>query len=422
MKASAAKFGIASHMRYGAAVREARFDERNHVWRITLANGDSVTARALVSGVGALHLPAFPKIEGLSSFSGRAFHSSEWDQSLDLTGKRVAVIGTGASAIQIVPSIAGQVKELTLFQRTPPWILPRMDQHYSSRTKSLFRRVPGLQRLFRSALYFRLEAAAFGFLGNRKLMQRVEKLALDYLARAVDDPATREALTPHYQIGCKRILISDDYYTAFNRPNVSLVTTAIDHADETGIVTTDGTHRDFDVLIYATGFRANEPLAEIDIAGRGGHTLSHDWRHGAEAYYGMTVSGYPNFFILLGPNTGLGHNSIIFMIEAQVRYIMHCLSWLLVQGADQVRRKARRAAPFQRATPGADEAHRVAIGLPELVPQRERHQFDDLAGLHPRLLVEDAPARSARFRDHAAATCDAVGFRLSRRGALRGRQ
>ena len=137
-----------------------------------------------------------------------------------------------------MPSIAGQVKELTLFQRTPPWILPRMDQHYSSRTKSLFRRVPGLQRLFRSALYFRLEAAAFGFLGNRKLMQRVEKLALDYLARAVDDPATREALTPHYQIGCKRILISDDYYTAFNRPNVSLVTTAIDHADETGIVTT----------------------------------------------------------------------------------------------------------------------------------------------------------------------------------------
>ncbi|HTW35445.1 MAG TPA: NAD(P)/FAD-dependent oxidoreductase [Rhizomicrobium sp.] len=336
MKACADKYDLTSHIRYGAAVTDAAFDEARHVWRIKLANGETTTARALVSGVGALHLPAYPKIKGLESFAGHSFHSSEWDESADLTGQRVGVIGTGASAIQIVPSIAGQVKQLTLFQRTPPWVLPRMDRGFSERTKTLFRTIPGLQRLFRGVIYAAMEMRALGFLGNRKLMQRVEKFARDYLEETIPDPALRKALTPDYQIGCKRILISDDYYQAFNRPNVSLVTASIDHATAQGIVTADGQPREFDTLIYATGFRANEPLAEINIVGRGGHTLAHDWRFGAEAYYGITVAGYPNFFILLGPNTGLGHNSIIFMIEAQVRYVMHCLGWLFREGAFEV--------------------------------------------------------------------------------------
>jgi cation diffusion facilitator CzcD-associated flavoprotein CzcO len=336
MKSCAHKYDIASHMRFGAAVTEARFDEANHFWRITLAGGETITARALVSGVGALHLPAFPKIKGLENFAGRAFHSSEWDETADLTGQRVGVIGTGASAIQIVPAIAAKVKQLTLFQRTPAWVLPRMDSSFSERAKRWFRNVPGLQRLFRGFIYANMEMRALGFLGNRKLMQRVEKFAHDYLEKTIPDPELRKALTPDYQIGCKRILVSDDYYQAFNRPNVSLVTAPIDHATAGGIVTADGQSHGFDTLIYATGFRANEPLAEINVVGRSGHTLGEEWRAGAEAYYGITVAGYPNFFILLGPNTGLGHNSIIFMIEAQVRYVMHCLGWLFREGANEV--------------------------------------------------------------------------------------
>jgi cation diffusion facilitator CzcD-associated flavoprotein CzcO len=177
-------------------------------------------------------------------------------------------------------------------------------------------------------------------------MERVEKFARDYIEKTVADPALRQALTPDYQIGCKRILVSDDYYQAFNRPNVALVTAPIDHVTANGIVTADGQSHEFDTLIYATGFRANEPLADLNIVGRGGHTLSHDWRFGAEAYYGITVAGYPNFFMLLGPNTGLGHNSIIFMIEAQVRYVMHCLGWLFREGADEVEVRRNVQADF----------------------------------------------------------------------------
>lgn len=336
MKESAARHGILDHITCNAPVASAVFDERDDLWRITLKSGDSVTARALVSGVGALHLPAYPKIRGLETFAGPAFHSSQWDESIELSGKRVAVIGTGASAIQIVPSIAGSVGRLTLFQRTPAWVLPRMDRAYSEFSKRLFRVVPGLQRLYRALIYGAMEMRALGFLGNRKLMVRVEKMARDYIGRTVKDPALRKALTPDYQIGCKRILVSDDYYEAFNRENVALETAAIDHAVPEGLVTADGRLHECDVVIYATGFRATEPLAELDIRGLGGHSLAHDWRHGAEAYYGITVAGYPNFFMLLGPNTGLGHNSIIFMIEAQTRYVMHCLGWLLREGATRV--------------------------------------------------------------------------------------
>jgi cation diffusion facilitator CzcD-associated flavoprotein CzcO len=336
MKDCVAKYDVLPHFQFNSPVSAAAFDEVKHFWRITLEGGKTVTARALVSGAGALHLPAYPKINGLESFEGRAFHSSDWDESLDLTGRNVAIIGTGASAIQILPAIAPKAKQVTLFQRTPAWVLPRMDRAFSEKTQMLFRTLPPMQRLLRRALYLRLEMSALGFLGNRKLMERVEKLSLGYLEKTVTDPDIRAKLTPDYQIGCKRILISDDYYQAFNRANVSLATSAIDRATATGLVTADGKEHVFDTLIYATGFRANEPLAEIDIKGRGGHSLAHEWRYGAEAYYGISVAGFPNFFILLGPNTGLGHNSIIFMIESQTRYIMHCLHWLLREGADEV--------------------------------------------------------------------------------------
>ncbi|MGB8365167.1 MAG: flavin-containing monooxygenase [Rhizomicrobium sp.] len=341
MKHCASKYGVLPHFRFNAPVAAASYDETRHLWRITLKSGETITARALVSGVGALHLPSYPRIDGIENFAGRAFHSSQWDDGLDLTGRKVGVVGTGASAIQIVPSIAPKVKQLTLFQRTPAWVLPRMDYSFSAGAKRLFRTIPGLQTLFRDTIYWTMEMRAPGFLGNRKLMSRVEKLALRHLEKTIADPKLRAALTPDYQVGCKRILISDDYYQALAGSNVVLVTSPIGRATPSGIVTADGCEHQLDTLVYATGFRANEPLAELEIRGRGGHSLAYEWRYGAEAYYGMTVAGYPNFFMLVGPNTGLGHNSMIFMIEAQAHYIMHCIAWLLREGADEVDVKER---------------------------------------------------------------------------------
>lgn len=211
-----------------------------------------------------------------------------------------------------------------------------MDRGFSARAQRLFRNVPFLQRGFRNLIYCAMELRALGFLGNRKLMAQIEKMARGYIEKSVDDPKLRAALTPDYNIGCKRILVSDDFYAAFNLPNVELVTTPITRADVGSIVTTDGKARAFDVVIYATGFRANEPLSEVAVTGRGGRRLADDWRQGAQAYYGIAAANYPNFFMLLGPNTGLGHNSIIFMVEAQVRYILQCLGWLLRGGAGEI--------------------------------------------------------------------------------------
>ncbi len=352
MKDCAARYDVLAHFRFNAAVSAAEFDEAGHIWKITLANGETVRARALVSGAGALHLPAYPKIKGLETFAGQAFHTSQWDEAWDPAGRSVGVIGTGASAIQVVPALAPKVKHLTLFQRTPAWVLPRMDHAFSERTKRLFKTFPLLHGLFRRAIYWRLETGALGFLGNRKLMQRVEKLAHQHIEKSVNDPGLRASLTPDYQIGCKRILLSDDYYPAFNRENVSLVTAPITRGTPAGIVTADGHEHALDTLIYATGFRANEPLAEIEIRGRRGHHLAHEWRYGAEAFLGIAVSGFPNFFILLGPNTGLGHNSIIFMIEAQTRYILHCLHWLLREGAQEVEVREDKQREFNTSLKG----------------------------------------------------------------------
>ncbi|HWU27318.1 MAG TPA: NAD(P)/FAD-dependent oxidoreductase [Rhizomicrobium sp.] len=348
MKECAARFNLLPHFRFNAPVHAAEFDESMHLWNIRLGTGETVRARALVSGAGALHLPARPKIKDIEIFEGRAFHSSQWDAHWEPAGRSVGVIGTGASAVQIVPAITPKVKQLTLFQRTPAWVLPRMDHAYSPRLKTLFRALPPLQRLYRHMLYWRLEIGALGFLGNRRLMQRTERLALGYLEKTVPDPRLRALLTPDYQIGCKRILISDDYYQAFNQDNVSLVTEPIGYATRSGLVTADGREHKLDTLVYATGFRANEPLAEIEIRGRGGHSLAHQWRYGAEAFLGIAVSGFPNFFILVGPNTGLGHNSIIFMIEAQTRYILHCLHWLLRDGAEEVEIRERVQKEFNK--------------------------------------------------------------------------
>jgi len=247
---------------------------------------------------------------------------------VDLRGKRVAVIGTGASAIQIIPEIAPEVAELRVFQRTPPWIIPRMDKPITPQERARSHRFPAYAWLKRKLLYWMLELRAFAFTVNPKVLQAQEGLALRHLQRHVADPELRKHLTPDYRMGCKRVLISDDYYESLQRPNVALITTPIAGFSEHAIRTEDGTGYPIDVAIFATGFRATDGIAPVKIYGAGGKELGGEWRNGMQAYLGTSVAGFPNFFTIIGPNTGLGHNSMVLMMEAQYRYIIDALRYM----------------------------------------------------------------------------------------------
>jgi cation diffusion facilitator CzcD-associated flavoprotein CzcO len=327
-----AKYGIDGHVRYSRKVESVEWDDAARMWTVRTADGSRYVAHAVVSGAGALHIPSYPKIPGIGSFDDYAFHSSSWDKSCDLTGKRIAIIGTGASAIQIVPEVARQARQLTVFQRTPPWIHPRPDFRIPSQVRSVLGTVPGAARGLRDAVYWSLEARALGFAVSPRLMKPLEAMARKHLSQQVADPVLRGKLTPDYTIGCKRILLSSDYYPALQRPNVELVTAGIREIVPSGVVTDDGTARDFDVLIYATGFRVTDAAAELNVTGRGGLKLVDAWSSGVEAHRGITIPGFPNLFLLLGPNTGLGHTSVVFMIETQVKHVLSCLRLLSSAG------------------------------------------------------------------------------------------
>jgi cation diffusion facilitator CzcD-associated flavoprotein CzcO len=344
LRRCADKYELRPHIRFGSAVDALEWDDEARHWRVTLTDGTVLTPKAVVSGIGALHMPSLPAIPGAERFAGTAFHSARWDHSCDLTGKRVAVIGTGASAIQFVPRVASEAASLRVFQRTPPWIQPKPDVALPGWTRGVFRHVPGAQRTFRNAIYWLLESRAAGFTIDPKLMAPQDRVARAHIARQVKDPALRAKLTPDYTIGCKRILLSSDYYPALAEPHVDVVTEAITEITETGLVTADGTVHDVDVIIYGTGFKVTDALAEQRIVGRDGQKIQDAWADGIEAHHGITVAGFPNLFFLLGPNTGLGHNSVVFMIESQVQHVLSCLRLLSEEKAEviEVRRGAQR--------------------------------------------------------------------------------
>ncbi len=338
------KYDLAPHIRYGSAVDALEWDDEARHWKVSLGDGSLLTPKAVVSGIGALHVPSYPAIPGTERFQGTAFHSAQWDQSLDLRGKRVAVIGTGASAIQFVPKVADVAARLHVFQRTPPWIQPKPDFVLPRAARRAFKYLPGAQRAFRDTLYWVLEARALGFTVNPKLMAPQEKLARMHIARQISDPELRAKVTPDYTIGCKRILLSSDYYPALSKPHVDVVTDGIAEITETGVVTADGTAYDVDVIIYGTGFKVTDALNEQPIVGRDGLKIQEAWADGITAHHGVTIAGFPNFFMLLGPNTGLGHNSVVFMIESQVQHVLSCLRLLSEEKADviEVRPEAQR--------------------------------------------------------------------------------
>jgi cation diffusion facilitator CzcD-associated flavoprotein CzcO len=319
------KYGLRPHIRFGTAATGASFDERAGVWSVETGDGKTLRGRALVSGCGGLSRPSYPDIPGLASFAGKIFHSARWDADYPIEGKTVGVVGTGASAIQIVPAVAPQVGRMHVFQRTPPWIIPKADRPITPGERERFRRAPVLQRLVRARQYWFHELFAVAFVAEPRILRLAGKLALRYLRESVPDRALRERLTPRYTMGCKRVLLSNDYYQALQRPNVELVTDGIREVTPAGVVTADGRERALDALVLATGFQAAEAVAPFAVRGRDGRDLNDAWRAGAEAYLGTTISGFPNFFMVVGPNTGLGHSSMIFMIESQIAYIQSCL-------------------------------------------------------------------------------------------------
>jgi cation diffusion facilitator CzcD-associated flavoprotein CzcO len=324
------KYGLAPHLRLGTEVASARFDEAAGLWRLATARGELITARVLVSGTGQLNRPSWPDLPGLERFKGTSFHSARWPAGFDPTGKRVAVIGNGASAIQFIPRIAAKTAKLHLFQRSANWMVPKPDREYRPFEQSLFRHLPGYAWLYRLYLYLQLEKNFFAFIQDSWYGKQFRKVAEAALNR-VADPALRESLRPDYPLGCKRILLSNDYYPALQLPQVEVVPAAIECLTDDGIVTADGIERPIDTIIVATGFESLTFLAPMAIEGLGGRKIDEMWRDGAEAYLGLTVAGFPNFFMLYGPNTNLGHNSIIVMIEAQVNYAMQCIGALFGQ-------------------------------------------------------------------------------------------
>lgn len=322
------RYQMAPRIRCNSEVADAWFDELAGLWRVTTRDGARFSARALVSACGQLNRPLYPQLPGLQRFAGECFHSARWRHDIDLAGKRVAVIGTGASAIQFVPQLASRVARLHLFQRTPAYVLPKPDRAYSRFELALMQRWPWTQRLDRAWQYLFHEARGVAFFLLPGLMKWMRLSFLRHLAREVADPELRARLTPDYPLGCKRILISNDYYPALVQPQVEVVSEAIGEVTERGIVTADGKERELDVLIFGTGFAASDFLAPMHIRGLGGLELNQAWRDGAEAYKGISVCGFPNLFILYGPNTNLGHNSILYMLESQYPYVLDCLAKL----------------------------------------------------------------------------------------------
>lgn len=325
-------FGLRPHIRLNHEVTLMRWDPEELYWRIETANGATFTADVVVSATGPLSDPKTPDIPGLDGFPGKVFHSARWDHDYDLTGKRVAMVGTGASAIQIVPSIQPEVGRMTLFQRTPPWVMPRMDRRISGAERWLHRTLPITGAARRGLLWGIRELQVSAFTKHPNELGLVEKIARSNIARAIKDPVLQAKLTPSYRIGCKRILLSSTYYPALARPNVDVVTSGLAEVRGSTAVASDGTRAEVDAIIFGTGFHVTDmPIAER-VVGAEGVTLAESWTGGMQALRGATVAGFPNLITVIGPNTGLGNSSMILMIESQLNYMADYLRQLNALG------------------------------------------------------------------------------------------
>lgn len=322
------KYDLRPHILFNTEITAASFDDTTGLWTLQTSQGETCQANVMVAAVGQLNRPAYPKLTGMDSFAGKSFHSARWDHDYDLTGKRVAVIGTGASAIQFVPEIVPQVAHLDLYQRSAPYVIPKPDKAYPPLEKALFKHVPLLQSLDRAWQYSFHEVRLLGFTASVNETVLVEYLFQKHIREVIKDHKLRHRLTPDYPIGCKRILVSNDWYKTLLSPKIDIVSEDIAEIVPQGIRTADGKVREVDAIIYGTGFAATDFLAPMQISGLNGQVLKQTWQQGAEAYLGLTVHGFPNLFMLYGPNTNLGHSSIVYMLESQFNYVLDALKKL----------------------------------------------------------------------------------------------
>ena len=332
-------FGVLPHIRFGADVVRSVWDERRRVWSVELASGETHESDVLVAACGQLSRPSYPALEG--EFAGTAFHSARWDHDHDLAGKRVVVLGTGASAIQFVPEVVAQAAHVTVLQRSAPYVLAKPDRAYGRLAQIALARLPLLLKADRLRNFVVNEARSLGFNTDPRLMRGHKQRFLKQLAREVADPSLRATLTPTDPIGCKRILQSNDWYAALVQPHVDVVTQDVTRLVTSGVQTADGVVHEADTLIYGTGFTATQLLVPMEVVGPHG-TLSEAWKDGAEGYLGSAVAGFPNLFLLYGPNTNLGHTSILLMLESQFAWITQALSRVVPGGSVEVRPDAQR--------------------------------------------------------------------------------
>jgi cation diffusion facilitator CzcD-associated flavoprotein CzcO len=354
LKDCAERYGVTPHIRFDTELESASWDDEQQVWTVETSRGE-LTADILIAAQGPLSDPSLPEVPGIETFEGKMFHSARWDHGHELEGERVAVIGTGASAIQFVPEIQPKVGRLHVFQRTAPWVIPHRNRPMGRLERALYRLFPPAQLLMRAGIYWARESFVLQF-RHRAVGRLIERIPMMHMRRQVKDPELRRKLTPDYRIGCKRILPTNEWYPALAQPNVEVVTGGLTEVRPNSVVAEDGTEREVDTIIFGTGFHVTDvPIADR-VRGRDGRTLAETWEGSMQAYKGTTVAGYPNLFFLVGPNTGLGHTSIVFIIESQIAYVLDALRTMRRRGTRtvEVLEEAQRAynAELDRMTEG----------------------------------------------------------------------
>lgn len=330
------KYDLEQHIIYNWEVKAAKYDEENGIWELSNQKKEKLTANIAIVGNGPLHIPSLPDIEGIKDFKGAVFHSAQWNHEYDLSNKNVCVIGTGASAIQFVPEIQPKVKNLYLMQRTAPWVLPKPDGEFSATQNVLFEKIPFLQKMNRDFIYYFNEAQVVGMMYNDAILKLGELIGKQHIKKYIKDPELRKKLTPNFKLGCKRVLLSNNYYQALAQPNLEVVTDGIQKFTKDSVVTNDGKTRKIDAIIMGTGFHVADSFQYYNVQGKNGVQLKEVLGASPEAYYGTSVHQFPNLFIMLGPNTGLGHNSMIYMIESQTNYIIDAIQKMTKQNIKSI--------------------------------------------------------------------------------------
>jgi len=343
----ATRHGVLGRIRTNTEVTDARWLPDRGRWRLQTSAGPH-EANILITACGQLSVPKLPSIPGLDTFAGPAFHTAQWRHDVDLTGKRVAVVGSGCSAIQTVPAIQALVEHIDIYQRSPGWTFPKMDFTYSQRTQRLFERFPALQRADRAAIFAFMELGALAMTSQRWLLEPFRAIARHQISKAISDPVLRAKVTPDDELGCKRLMLTDEWYPTLTRANVELITDPIAAITPAGIRLQDGSERPADVLVLATGFKTHAFVAPMEITGAGGQTLAQEWAEVPRAYLGMSVPGFPNMFLLYGPNTNGGTGSVIYVIEAGVNHVIAALDGLRAVGARRIEARREAAEAFDR--------------------------------------------------------------------------